>query len=210
MSSQLVTRRRFMQYLGAGAAAAAAPFPLRAQGLTKVRIGYLHVVSVDAQLQLASHLGTWVKEGIEVEMREFTTGVELFQALVGGSLDVLTTGGVLSNFPARGQGKVFLLNDLEFATAQIWVHPDQGINSLKDLKGKKIAAQPSTIVAAGYFEASNSILAVGALALIDTLNGTHNEMAGTAPAMNAVTASDIRWLTISTSLVESIPSLFMA
>ena len=144
MSSQLVTRRRFMQYLGVGAAAAAAPFPLRAQGLTKVRIGYLHVVSVDAQLQLASHLGTWAKEGIEVEMREFTTGVELFQALVGGSLDVLTTGGVLSNFPARGQGKVFLLNDLEFATGQIWVHPDQGINSLKDLKGKKIATTRGT------------------------------------------------------------------
>jgi NitT/TauT family transport system substrate-binding protein len=139
-----VSRRRFMQYLGAGATVAAAPFPLRAQSLTKVRVGYLHVVSVDAQVMLGNHLGTWAKEGLEIETREFTTGVELFQALVGGSLDVLTTGGVLSNFPARGQGKVFLINDLEYATGQIWVHPEQGINSLKDLKGKKIATTRGT------------------------------------------------------------------
>ena len=145
MSSQTITRRRFVQFLGAGAAAiAGAPLPVQAQAPTKVRVGYLHVVSVDAQLLLASHLGTWAKEGLEIEMREFTTGVELFQALVGGSLDVLTTGGVLSNFPARGQGKVFLLNDLEFATGQLWVHPDQGINSLKDLKGRKVATTRGT------------------------------------------------------------------
>ena len=145
MSRQTITRRRFMQYLGAGAAAAAgAPLAARAQSLIKVRVGYLHVVSVDAQLLLANHLGTWAKEGLEIEMREFTTGVELFQALVGGGLDVLTTGGVLSNFPARGQGKVFLLNDLEFATGQLWVHPDQGINSLKDLKGRKVATTRGT------------------------------------------------------------------
>lgn len=145
MSSRTITRRRFMQYLGAGAAAVAgAPLPVQAQAPTKVRVGYLHVVSVDAQLLLAGHLGAWAKEGLEIEMREFTTGVELFQALVGGSLDVLTTGGVLSNFPARGQGKVFLLNDLEFATGQVWVHPDQGINSLKDLKGRKVATTRGT------------------------------------------------------------------
>ena len=145
MSRQNISRRRFMQCLGVGAAAVAgAPRVLRAQSLTKVRVGYLHVVSVDAQLLLANHLGTWAKEGLEIEMREFTTGVELFQALVGGSLDVLTTGGVLSNFPARGQGKVFLLNDLEFATGQVWVHPDQGISSLKDLKGRKVATTRGT------------------------------------------------------------------
>ena len=54
-------------------------------------------------------------------MRQFNTGLEIFQAMIGGSLDVLATGAVLSNFPARGQGKVFLINDIEFATAQLWV-----------------------------------------------------------------------------------------
>ena len=145
MSSTRFPRRRFLGSLGAGAAGlAAGPSSVLAQQRIKVRVGYLKVLSVDAQLQLAIHLGTFEKEGLDIEARAFTTGVELFQALVGGSLDVLTTGGVLSNFPARGQGKVFLINDLEHATGQIWVHPDSGINSVKDLKGKKIALTRGT------------------------------------------------------------------
>jgi NitT/TauT family transport system substrate-binding protein len=141
---QRISRRRLLQHAGTGVAITAFPAIGRAQAPSKIRVGYLHVLSVDAQMQLATHLGSWQKEGLELEAREFTTGIELFQALVGGSLDVLTTGGVLANFPARGQGKVFLFNDLEFATGQIWVYPDQGIHSVTDLKGKKIATTRGT------------------------------------------------------------------
>ena len=144
MRKNRISRRQFLAQTGAGSVAVAAPGIVRAAAPIKVRVGYLHVLSVDAQMLLATHLGTWAKGGIEIEPREFTTGIELFQALVGGSLDVLTTGGVLANFPARGQGKVFLFNDLEFATGQIWVYPDQGINALADLKGKKIATTRGT------------------------------------------------------------------
>ena len=145
MSSLHFPRRRFLGSVGAGAIALAAGAPSAfAQQRTKVRVGFLKVLSVDAQLQLGIHMGTFEKEGLDIEARQFTTGVELFQALVGGSLDVLTTGGVLSNFPARGQGKVFLINDLEHATGQIWVNADSGINSVKDLKGKRIALTRGT------------------------------------------------------------------
>ncbi len=139
-----LTRRTFVQGLTAGAVAAAGLAPAFAQGLTKLRVGYLHVVTVDAQLLLGLEMGTFKKEGLDLELREFTTGIELFQALVGGSLDVLTTGGVLSNFPARGQGKVFLINDLEWAVGQIWVYPDKGIKEIKDLKGKQVATTRGT------------------------------------------------------------------
>jgi NitT/TauT family transport system substrate-binding protein len=57
---------------------------------------------------------------------------------------VLSTGAVLSNFPARGQGKVFLINDIEVATAQLWVRPDMGVKSFADLKGKRIATATGT------------------------------------------------------------------
>jgi NitT/TauT family transport system substrate-binding protein len=77
-------------------------------------------------------------------MKQFNTGLELFQALIGGSLDVLATGAVLSNFPARGQGKVFLINNIEVATAQLWVRGDQGVKSFADLKGKRIATAVGT------------------------------------------------------------------
>jgi NitT/TauT family transport system substrate-binding protein len=112
--------------------------------MTKVKIGYLHTLAVDGQFWLGDHYGFWEQYGIQFEPIRFYTGIDLFQALSGGSIDMLITGAVISNWPARGQGKVFLINNIEFGTAQLWVQPDSGINSLKDLKGKKISTTRGT------------------------------------------------------------------
>jgi NitT/TauT family transport system substrate-binding protein len=137
-------RRTFIQLAAAGAATALhAPLAL-AQATQKIKVGYLHTLAVDGQLWLADSMGLWKKAGLDPEFIQFQTGLELFQAMSGGSIDVLSTGAVMSNFPARGQGKVFLINDVEFATAQLWVHPDMGINSFADLKGKKISTTTGT------------------------------------------------------------------
>jgi NitT/TauT family transport system substrate-binding protein len=111
---------------------------------TTVKIGYLHTLAVDGQFWLGEHYGFWEQYGIKFEPIRFYTGIDLFQALSGGSIDMLITGAVISNWPARGQGKVFLINNIEFGTAQLWVQPDSGINSLKDLKGKKISTTRGT------------------------------------------------------------------
>jgi NitT/TauT family transport system substrate-binding protein len=139
-------RRELLQQAAATAAAlglASLGMPAHAQASkTKVKVGYLHVLSVDAHLWIGEHLGTWAKEGLELEPVEFVTGIQLFQALIGGSLDVLTTGGVLSNFPERCQVKVFLLNDIELKVGQVWAGPD--IKTIADLKGKKVATTRGT------------------------------------------------------------------
>jgi NitT/TauT family transport system substrate-binding protein len=143
--TQVTTRRTFLTGAGLGLATlAAGRRPAAGQAPVKVRAGYLHTLAVDGQIWLADHLGTWKKEGLDMEFIQFTTGIELFQALIGGSLDVLATGAVISNFPARGQGKAFLINNIEFATAQLWVHPDQGVKEIKDLRGKKITTTRGT------------------------------------------------------------------
>ncbi len=136
-------RRTFLELGAASALAAAAPSIALAQS-RKLKIGYLHTLAVDGQLWLADSMGLWEKNGLQPEFIQFQTGLELFQAMSGGSIDVLSTGAVLSNFPARGQGKAFLINNVEFATAQLWVHPDMGINSFADLKGKKISTTAGT------------------------------------------------------------------
>jgi NitT/TauT family transport system substrate-binding protein len=118
--------------------------PALAQSKTKVRIGYLHTLAVDGQIWLADHLGAWAKQGLDPQFREFKTGVELFTAMSGGAIDMLATGAVISNFPARGQGKMFLVNSIEFATAQLWVREDQGIKEFSDLRGKRIATTAGT------------------------------------------------------------------
>lgn len=126
------------------AALGALHLPARAQSTAKLKVGYLHVLDCDAHLWLGDQLGAWKHQGLELEKIEFVTGLEAYQALAGGSVDLVTTGAVISNFPARGQGKAFLVNGLETGIAQIWVHPDAGIKTVADLKGKKIATTRGT------------------------------------------------------------------
>lgn len=137
-------RRSMLKLTGAAALAPALASPAIAAGPDKVRLGYLHTLAVDGQMWLAESRGLWKQHGIAFDFIQFQTGLQAFQAMTGGSIDMLATGAVLSNFPARGQGKVFLINDIEFATAQLWVHPDMGVSSFADLKGKKIATTLGT------------------------------------------------------------------
>lgn len=142
-----IPRRSFIRNtvaLSAASAAAGLGLPALAQARAKVRVGYLHTPAVDGQLWLGLQSGSFAKQGLDIEPLQFNTGLEIFQAMIGGSLDVLSTGAVLSNFPARGQGKVFLINNIEYATAQLWVREDSGIKTVADLKGKQISTTTGT------------------------------------------------------------------
>jgi NitT/TauT family transport system substrate-binding protein len=139
-----LSRRVLLRGVVAAAGAGALCAPAIAQVRTRIRIGYLHTLAVDAQMWLSDHLGAYEANGLKPDFIMFQTGLELFQAMIGGSLDVLATGAVISNFPARGQGKMFLANAIEFATAQLWVRDNQGIKTIADLRGKRIATTVGT------------------------------------------------------------------
>jgi NitT/TauT family transport system substrate-binding protein len=138
----MAIQRRELIRVAAAASLAAAGLPSFAQARTKVKVGYLHTPAVDGHIWIGQQLGSFAKQGLDLELVQFTTGLELFQAMIGGSLDMLSTGAVVSNFPARGQGKVFLMNNIEYATAQLWVRDD--IKSIADLKGKQISTTTGT------------------------------------------------------------------
>jgi NitT/TauT family transport system substrate-binding protein len=139
-----IRRRAFLQGAGAALGLSVAGAPAIAQARAKVKIGYLHTLAVDGQIWTGMDRGSFAKQGVDLDLVQFTTGLELFQAMIGGSIDMLATGAVISNFPARGQGKAFLINNVEFATAQLWVNQDQGLKSFADLKGKKISTTTGT------------------------------------------------------------------
>lgn len=145
--TQLASRRKTLIRLAALAAApVAAANPFRhvyAQTAKPIRIGYLHIPTCDGQMWLMKELGTYAKEGLDPTFTRFNTGIDGFSALVGGSVDVFTTGGVTHNFPARGQGVVILPNVVEYG-GQVFGRADAGINTLADLKGKKIATTLGT------------------------------------------------------------------
>jgi len=145
MDSNFHPRRRAVVAAGMAAAGLAAiGAPAIAQPRTRIRIGYVDTLAVTGQLWTGVHRGHWAKEGLEFDPVKFNTGLELFNAMIGGSLDMLSTGAVISNFPARGQGKAFLINNIEFATAQLWIREDQGVKTWADLKGKKISTTLGT------------------------------------------------------------------
>lgn len=137
-------QRRQLIQAAAAATLGAAALPSFAQARTKVKVGYLHTPAVDGHIFLGQQIGSFARNGLDLELVKFTTGLELFQAMIGGSLDVLATGAVVSNFPARGQGKAFLMNNIEYATAQLWVREDSGIKTLADLKGKQVSTTTGT------------------------------------------------------------------
>ncbi len=138
-----IQRRQLIQ-AAAAASVGAAALPVFAQARTKVKVGYLHTPAVDGHIFVGQQIGSYAKQGLDLELVQFTTGLELFQAMIGGSLDMLATGAVLSNFPARGQGKAFLMNNIEYGTAQLWVREESGIKSIADLKGKQISTTAGT------------------------------------------------------------------
>jgi len=139
----IATRRQVL--LGSGAVAACSlASPAIAQTVRKFRLGYLHVVAVDGQILTGLDRGSFANQGIEFEHFRFNTGPEVFEALAAGKLDVVSAGGVISNYLALGAGRAFLINDIEVATAQLWVRPDRGVRTFADLRGKRIATTRKT------------------------------------------------------------------
>ena len=137
-------RRRLLKNAAGLALGAALGAPAIAQARTKLRLGYLHVVAVDGQIWTGLDRGTFDRHGIDFDLLECNTGPEVFEAMAAGKLDVLSAGGVISNYLALGAGRAFLINDIEIATAQLWVRPDKGVRTFADLKGKPVATTAKT------------------------------------------------------------------
>ena len=136
-------RRTFLKLSGAAALAAGGRAPGVAAS-SAVTLGYVHALAVDAHMWLADALGFWKEQDLDLRFVAFQNGIEAFRAMSAGSLDMLVTGATISHYPATGQGKVFLINGIEYATAQLWCHPEMGIEKIADLKGKKVTTAAGT------------------------------------------------------------------
>ncbi|MBR0824539.1 ABC transporter substrate-binding protein [Bradyrhizobium manausense] len=196
-----MTRRRL---LGSGAGAALATTlgaPAVAQNVTKIRLGYLHVVAVDGHIFTGLDRGSFQKEGIAFDLFEFNTGPLVFEAMAEGKLDVLSAGGVISNYLALGAGRAFLINDIEIATAQLWVRPDLGVRTFADLRGKRIATTTRT-TAHIFLDRALRANSLG-LADVEVVNGTMSAsvaafIAGEVPAVAL-------WVPFNIAVREKLP-----
>lgn len=114
------------------------------EGAEVVKVGYLHTIAVDDKLHYGLDKGYFGDEDLNLRATQFDTGIAVSQALASGAIDVAIMGGVTSNFPAQGQGKIFMVNSIETATARLYVQPDSGIESVADLKGRTLITTEGT------------------------------------------------------------------
>ena len=106
----------------------------------KARIGFLMSEGVGPPLLVARDEGLFKAQNIDIELIKFDNGTQMTQALVGGNLDgALAGAAVISSIAVRGLGVFIIPTTIETDSNLIYVTADSGINSIKDLKGKKIA-----------------------------------------------------------------------
>lgn len=144
VTAAVVATAAALVFSGCGTAAAPESPDDAAGEATTIRVGYIPGAHDIAQLFVADEQGYFADEGIEIEATAFQTGISLAQALTGGSLDMGVMGAVVANFPAKGQGKVIVLNNQQVDIHQIWSAPGSGIETIEDLAGKTVATTTGT------------------------------------------------------------------
>jgi NitT/TauT family transport system substrate-binding protein len=95
--------------------------------------------------QVASEQGLFAKNGLAVDLKYFESYTDSLTALSTGNLDAnsQTLNDTLSSVSGGAKQTVVLVNDNSTGNDQIIARP--GINSVTDLKGKKVAAEQGTV-----------------------------------------------------------------
>ncbi|PZM13060.1 aliphatic sulfonate ABC transporter substrate-binding protein [Rhizobium tubonense] len=145
----MISRRYTLGLLGAFAASSvlSAMQPARAATATSFRIGW----QKSGVLGLAKRekaLETLLAErGISVEWVEFTSGPPLLEALGAGALDFGATGDIPPLFAQAANGDLLYVGLYKGSPEglAILVHKQSSIQSLADLKGKKVAFKRGTV-----------------------------------------------------------------
>lgn len=116
--------------------------PARAEETpAKITVGYLNLVN--AQL-VTKHLGLLAKEmpGVEIKYVKVGGGGDMLRAIAGSDVDFGGIGnpptaiGVTRGLPIKG---IFVINMLDYVEAMV-VRTSKNITSVKDLKGRTVAA----------------------------------------------------------------------
>jgi len=108
------------------------------QAAEKLKIGWVYAMA-NAPALIADEKGYFKQQGLDVELVSFTSGPLVHQALSAGSLDMAYIGSPpVYHWFARGLHSRILAK-VNYGQAAVIARKDSGINSLADLKGKKIA-----------------------------------------------------------------------
>lgn len=116
------------------------PRPARA-ALQPVRLGYQYHLW-GAPAVIAVKKGFFKEEGLAVEDKKFSSGVDTRNAMISGAVDIGTVG-ITPFIVGASRGEISALAAVCYAgkTAMVMARAGSGIKTIADLRGKKIASQ---------------------------------------------------------------------
>ncbi|HTM76233.1 MAG TPA: aliphatic sulfonate ABC transporter substrate-binding protein, partial [Devosia sp.] len=137
-------RRSILGLVAAAIIAATTATPaVVADEIDTIRFGYIADFNGAYALAVADKLGLWDKFGIKAEPFVFTNGPLQIQAIQTRDLDTASIGPGALWLAATGKAKVISINGVGLAD-RIIALPGSGIDSIADLKGKRIGVPAGT------------------------------------------------------------------
>jgi NitT/TauT family transport system substrate-binding protein len=93
---------------------------------------------------IAEKEGFFAKNGLDVSVKNFTSGKLCLDTVIGGGADIATTAESPTTAAAMAHEPIAFLARMEYSDDEMLASAASGIKSLADLKGKKIAYTAGT------------------------------------------------------------------
>ena len=111
--------------------------------LEHIKVAYMPNYASLATIVAAEGTGAFEKYGFDVELVEFADGPTIISAMESGSIDYAYIGTGAHKLCIQGRADVICFAQLSNADAVIG-NTDKGVNTVEDLKGKKVAYSSGT------------------------------------------------------------------
>lgn len=128
---------------GDGGSAADAGTKTEQTETVKIKAGYMPNLGSAALYVTAEKLGYFEEMGLEVETIEFQSGPPEIAAMASGDIQICQIGHGAHALCAEGQAEIFQIVSTSLADAIIG-NKEKGVNSISDLKGKRVATSAGT------------------------------------------------------------------
>jgi len=112
------------------------PLAAMADG-NRVRVGLLKFGTVNWEMDVMRIHGLAAREGIELEVRPLASVNAVNVALQGDAVDIIVNDWIWVS-RQRAVGRDFTFVPYSLAVGSLMVHPDSGVNTLADLRGKRM------------------------------------------------------------------------
>ncbi|HZA65616.1 MAG TPA: ABC transporter substrate-binding protein [Geminicoccaceae bacterium] len=130
-------RTRHVAAVCAALLLALAAWPAGAQGLGTVKVGVLEFGTVNWELDVIKHHGLDKERGFELEVQGFASGQATNVALQGEAVDAIVDDYLWVS-RQRSDGQMLTFIPFSSTVGALMVPADSGIESLADLKGRKV------------------------------------------------------------------------